>query len=153
MAFCALVAGLPCGSALAHVETAIRLEGKTLVGLPSRYSLAELDLEALRLRINGHAMKFSPLMRSFFIRQPYGSELSASWYHGGPPYLVLHITPKGRDYSYNLVFELDTLRVDISVDLRGFDATAQGWPNMQRLSIKLSDFERKQINDSIKNMR
>src|SRR5678815_466511 len=98
MAFCALIAGLLCASASAHVETVIRLEGKKLVGLPSRYSLAELDLEDLRLRINGHAMKFSPLLRSFFLRQPYDLELSASWYHEGPPYLVLHVTPKGRDY-------------------------------------------------------
>jgi hypothetical protein len=153
MAFFALVAGMPCGLASAHVETIIRLEGNKLFGLPSRYTHAELDLKALCLRINRHEIEFPPLLRSFFLRQPYDLEISASWYHEGPPYLVLRITPKGRDYSYDLGFELDTLSVDISVELRGFDSTAEGWPNMQRLSIALDDFDKKQINDSIKDVR
>jgi hypothetical protein len=152
-----LLATALCGRLLAHQDVLIRLEGKTLVGLPHQYSPAELDLEAFRLRVGQHVMEFSPLLQSFFRRQPYDLRVSASWYHGNedgglPPYLALHITPKRRDYAYRLLFALDTLRlIDISVDLHG----SQGPPEtytMQHLRIALSDFERKQIEESIKDV-
>src|SRR5436190_23376071 len=114
-----LVSAMASSSAFAHVDTIIELKGKALVGLPSEYAPAELDLEAFRLRIGHHVMEFSPLLRSFFKRQPYDLQVLASWYHEGPPYIVLAITPKGRDYSYKVALALDTLRlVGLSVDLR-----------------------------------
>ena len=113
---CVVAGAMPCASLFAHVDTIIQLEGKTLVGLPKQYSPAELDLETFRLRVGGHVMQFSPLLRSFFQRQPYDLKVLASWYHdnddgSSPPYLVLEITPKGRDYSYSVAFALDTLRL------------------------------------------
>ena len=144
-------------SLLAHQDTIIRLEGNTLIGLPSQYSPAELDLEALRLRIGRHSMLFSPLLRSLFRRQPYDLQVLASWYHDNedgslPPYLTLHITPKGRDYSYGITLALDTLRlIDISVALRG-SAGSPETLTMQSLRVAISDFEKKQIEESIKDV-
>jgi hypothetical protein len=155
---CLLVVLGSCRSLLAHQDTIIRLEGKTLIGLPSQYSPAELDLKALRLRIGRHVMEFSPLLKSFFRRQPYDLQVLASWYHDNkdgslPPYLTLHITPKGRDYSYGVMFVLDTLRViDVSVALRGSEGPPETF-TMQSLRIALSDFEKKQIEESIKDVR
>jgi hypothetical protein len=148
-----LIGAFSCGPLFAHQETIIRLEGKTLVGLPSKYSPAELDLEALRLRIGGHVMEFSPLLRSFFKRQPYDLAVSASWYHDGPPYLVLEVTPKGRDYSYGIVLPLDTLlSPDIYVKLRGTLGPPETF-TMQTLQIALSDFDKKQIAELVKDVR
>src|ERR1700722_19475063 len=118
---CLVACAMPCD---AHVDTIIQLRGKTLVGLPGQYSPAELDLEAFRLRVGRHVMQFSPLIRSFFQRQPFNLQVLASWYHDDPPgelppYLVLEITPKGRDYTYHVTLALDTLRLlDLSVALR-----------------------------------
>ena len=153
-----LLATALCGPLLAHQDALVQLEGKTLVGLPRQYSPAELDLEAFRLRIGQHVMEFSPLLQSFFRRQPYDLQVRASWYHANedgslPPYLTLHITPKGRDYTYRVLFALDTLRlIDISVDLRGSEGPPETY-TMQHLRIALSDFERKQIEESIKIVR
>jgi len=155
---CLLAALALCRSLSAHQDTIIRLEGRTLIGLPNQYSPAELDLEALRLRIGRHSMVFSPLLRSFFRRQPYDLQVLASWYHDNedgslPPYLTLHITPKGRDYSYDVVFALDTLRViDVSVALRGSKGPPETF-TVQSLRIALSDFEKKQIEESVKDVQ
>ncbi len=155
---CVVLLALSRSCAFAHQNTIIRLEGKTLVGLPSQYSPAELDLDALRLRIGGHVMVFPPLLRSFFQRQPYDLEVSASWYHGDdggtlPPYIVLQITPRGRDYSYSVALALDTLRlIDLSVSLRG-SAGPPETLTMQTLRIALTDFDKKQIDESIRDVR
>jgi hypothetical protein len=135
----------------------IVLDGKKLVGLPAEYSPAELDLDAFRLRIGRHAMEFTPLLRSFFQRQPYDLDVSASWYHDedgtSPPYIVLHITPKGRDYSYSVVLALRTLRVvDISVTLRGSPGPPET-DTMQTLRVALTDYEKQQIKNSVKSVR
>ena len=143
---------------LGHQNTVVRLEGKKLVGLPAEYSPAELDLDAFRLRIGRHLMEFTPLLRSFFERQPYDLEVSASWYHDDadgtlPPYIVLQVTPKGRDYSYSVALALDTLRlIDISISLRG----AAGPPEtntMQTLQVALTEYEKQQIKKSVTSVR
>jgi hypothetical protein len=148
----AAIGFISCAAAFAHVDTGIELKGKTLVGLPSQYSPAELDLEAFRIRIGHHVMEFSPFLSSFFRRQPYDLQVLASWYHEGPPYLVLQITPKGRDYSYDVVLSLDTLRLlGLSVDLRSAKEPPEGF-TMQTLPIELTDFQKKQIDESIKDV-
>ncbi|MEY2482371.1 MAG: hypothetical protein QOK24_899 [Verrucomicrobiota bacterium] len=151
---CLLVALVSGHSLSAHQDTLIRLEGNTLIGLPAQYSPAELDLEALRLRIGRHAMVLSPLLKSFFRRQPYDLQIVSSWYHDNqdgslPPYLSLHIKPKGRDYSYRIMLALDTLHVlDVSIALQGSEGPPETF-TLQRLRIALSDFEKKQIEESI----
>ncbi len=147
-----------CTGAFAHQDTIIRLEGKALVGLPSQYSPAELDLEAFRLQIGRRVMQFSPMLRGFFLRQPYDLKVSASWYHENdyvtlPPYLVLHVTPKGRDYTYRVLLALDTLRlIDVSVDLRGSAGPPETF-TIQTLRIDLSDYDKKLIEESVKDVR
>lgn len=120
LCFCVLVF-LPCSSLLAHSDTTVRLEHKKLVGLPKQYTPAELDVNAFRLKIKDHEMEFSPLLKSFF-DLPHDLTLSASWYHESdilPPYLLLHILPKKKDFSFQLLINLDTLDlIEASVVLR-----------------------------------
>ena len=151
---CLAMAAASCASASAHVDRIIRLEGKALVGLPAEYSPAELDLEALRLRIGDHVMEFPPPLRGFFERQPYDLVVSASWFHDDddtlPPYLLLGITPEGRDYSYSVVLALDTLRLlDIRVTLRGPAGPPEAWSE-ETLHIALRDDQKEQFERSVK---
>jgi hypothetical protein len=152
---CLIACAMRCD---AHVDTIIELRGKALVGLPTQYSPAELDLEAFRLRVGGHAMDFSDLLKSFFQRQPYTLQILASWYHDDPsgqlpPYLVLQITPKGRDYTYHVLLALDTLRLlDLSVALRSSRVPPEKFSE-QTLRIALTDLQRKEIDDSIRDVR
>ena len=147
-----------CGSLSADVDTIVHLKGKALVGLPTQYSPAELDLEAFRLRVGPHVMEFTPLLRGFFQRQPYDLQISGSWYSDheqgrSPPYLLLEITPKGRDYTYRVTFDLNTLRLlGTSVTLRSSTAPPDAFTE-QTLQIALTDLERKQIDESIKVVR
>jgi hypothetical protein len=152
---CLVACAMPCD---AHVDTIIQLRGKTLVGLPSQYSPAELDLEAFRLRVGRHVMQFSPLIREFFERQPYDLQVLASWYHDDssshlPPYLVLAITPKGRDYTYHVALALDTLRLlDVSVRLRSSKVPPDKFTE-ETLQIALTDLQKKEIEQSVKDVR
>jgi hypothetical protein len=150
-----LLSVILCGSVSADVDTIVHLEGTALVGLPTRYSPAELDLESYRLRVGRHVMEFSPLLRSFFERQPYELQILGSWDSDhepdrSPPYLLLEITPKSRDYTYRVTFDLNTLHLlGISVTLRGSAAPPDAF-TAQTLQIALTDLERKQIAESIK---
>ncbi len=120
------------------------------MGLPSTYQPAELDLKAFRLRIKNHVMDFSPLLKSFF-DLPYDLEITSSWFHDPhilPPYLALHIHPKQKDYSYGVLFALDTLRViEVTVVLHESKSTTQ------RLDIALSDGQKQDIRNSIRKIR
>jgi hypothetical protein len=138
------------GSLLAHEDTIIGLENKKLVGLPKEYTPAELDLKNFRIRIKDHAMVFSPLLKSLF-DQPYDLRIFASWYHDRkilPPYLLLRIQPKKKDFRYELLLSLDTLAlVQLSVVLQESDSATR------RLPIALSDAEKEEIRKSIKKIR
>ena len=130
----------------AHVDTAIQLQGTRLAGLPENYSPAEFNAKAFRLRIGTHAMTFSPFLRSLF-DQPHELSISASWYHQRstlPPYLVLHIKPKKKDFSYSILFNMDTLDViEVSVVLREAGGT------IRYLPVALSDRQKEDIRKSI----
>jgi hypothetical protein len=147
-----------CRSLSADVDSVVRLEGRTLVGLPTQYAPAELDLEALHLRVGRHAMEFCPFLRGFFKRQPYDLQILGCWSSnqargGSPPYLVLEITPKARDYTYRLKFDLNTLRLlGISVALRSATVPPEAF-TVQTLQVALTDLERKEIDDSIRVVR
>ena len=150
---CALTGALCCAPVLAHQDRVIRLQGTTLVGLPREYLPAELNLEALSLRIGDHIMEFPPLLRGFFERQPYDLEVSASWDHDDgdtlPPYLVPGVTPKERGYSYIVVLALDTLRLlDLRVILRGPPYPPEAWSE-QSLHIELRDDQKEQFERSV----
>jgi hypothetical protein len=139
-----------CNSLLAHEDTLIGLETKKLVGLPKEYTPAELDLKDFRIRIKDHAMAFSSLLKSLF-DQPHDLRISASWYHDRkilPPYLLLSIQPKKKDFRYELLLNLDTLAlVQLSVVLQESDLTTR------HLAIALSDAEKEDIRKSITKIR
>lgn len=127
------LAALPM--AQAHEDATIRLKGTKLVGLPEKYAPAEFDRVECRLRIGKHERKFPPLLRSLF-EQPSDLHVTASWENNKrlPPYIALNIYPKGRDFSYKLLFNLDTLEViEVYVVLNISESISQ------RLPIKLED--------------
>jgi hypothetical protein len=134
----------------AHEDTLIQLKETTLVGLPDNYSPAELNLKAFRRRIGSHVMRFSPFLKSI-VDQPHDLRISASWYHERailPPYLVLHINPKKKDFSYDVLFNLDTLDViELSVILQESDSSSR------RLPVALSDQDKEDIRKSVETLK
>jgi hypothetical protein len=94
-------------------------------------------------------MEFSPFLRSLFpTEQRFDLMITASWYHTWsslPPYIVLHIDPKGKDFSYEILLNLDTLDViRVSVVLKEFDSTTRYVP------VELSESQKQDIKKSIK---
>ena len=133
----------------AHMDQIIELKGTTLIGLPKDYAPAELEMTAFRLRIGKHEMTFSPYLQNLF-EQPHDLRIYASW-KGNltlPPYIYLHIQPKEKDYSYELVFNLGTLDViELSVVLK--KSGSKTWT----LPIALNDRIRKEIRESIRTVK
>ena len=144
-----LISAWPC-LLHAHEDTLIQLKGTTLVGLPKDYAPAELDMKAFRLRIGKRQMTFSPYLKNFFA-QPHDLRISASWYHDSailPPYILLHIQPKKKDFSYDLLLNLRTLEViELSVVLQTSDSTKWDLP------IGLRDDWKKDIKESIQKLK
>jgi hypothetical protein len=138
------------GSLLAHEDTIIGLESGKLIGLPKEYTPAELDLKGFRIRIKDHAMAFSPFLKSLF-DEPYDLRIFASWYHDRkilPPYLLLRIQPKKKDFRYELLLSLDTLALlQLSKVLQESDSTSRYLP------IALTDTQKEEISKSIKKIR
>ena len=108
-----LIAVSGCVSSVhAHVDTIIQLRGNNLVGLPPRYAPAEFDTKTLRLKIGTHSKELSPWLKGLF-ELPHDLEFSASWYHERspslPPYLLITISPKHKDFRYGILVALETL--------------------------------------------
>jgi hypothetical protein len=139
-----------CSALLAHKDRLIELKGTRLVGLPEKFTRAELDLKAGELRIGHRAMTFSPLLKSLF-DQPHELVISASWYHDPetlPPYICLHIKPREKDFCYEILLNLETLElIEVSVSLRESAATTR------RLRIALSDDQLRAIRNSIRTVK
>jgi hypothetical protein len=139
-----------CDSLLAHVDTLIQLKNNRLVGLPEKFTPAELDLTAGRLRIGHHAMTFSPFLKSLF-DQPHDLDIAASWYHDPktlPPYISLRIKPKMKDFRYSILLNLETLElIEVSVTLRESATTTR------RLPIAISDDQKQAIRRSIRTLK
>lgn len=110
--FVALTLAALAGSVDAHEDTIIRLHGTQLVGLPAKYSPAEFDTKMLRLTIGKHSKELSPWLKGLF-ELPHDLELSASWYHqlspALPPYLLIEISPRHKDFRYGILVALDSL--------------------------------------------
>jgi hypothetical protein len=138
------------GKAPAHEDHIIKIKDDKLVGLPDKYAPAEISLKESRLRIGDHVMVFSPLLKSLF-DLPHDLKLTASWYHDPkivPPYLVIAIQPKGKDFSYKLMLNLDTLDlIELSVTLRESEKSTRLLP------IALSDEEKEDIRKSVRKVR
>lgn len=98
----------------AHQDRIIELKNGRLVGLPDQYQPAYFDLENKSLQIGTNRIIFPPCVSTYFPdNEKYKLFITSSWYHSSdllPPYIVFHIRPQNRDYNYELVFELDTLK-------------------------------------------
>jgi hypothetical protein len=131
-----LWAAQPIHSLVAHEDTIIRLEGTQLVGLPQQYQPAELDVRAYRIRIRGQTKEFSPWLKSIF-DQPHELRISASWYNYSilPPYLLLSITPAGKNYTYQILVDMDAVRLIEVKKARQSGGGTTFFP------IELSDFD------------
>jgi len=101
-------------SSEAHQDKIIELNNGKLVGLPDQYQPAYFDLEKKSLQIGTNRIIFPPCVTTYFPNsEKYKLLITSSWYHSSellPPYIVFHIRPQNRDYNYELVFELDTLK-------------------------------------------
>ena len=142
--------GSPC-FLHANVDRVIEIKGTALIGLPERYAPAKLEMTAFRLRIGKHEMTFSPYLKNLF-EQPHDLRITASWDHEPegilPPYLNLQIQPKGRDYSYKLLLNLDTLDViELPIILKTSDSKT--W----ELPVELNDRLKKEIGESTRTLK
>jgi len=118
-AICLFVTGTLQTVVLAHEDTLITLKGTALVGLPAKYAPAEFDEKAFRLRVGGHAITLHPFLQTLFYF-PHDLHISASWYHDPkilPPYILLRIQPKTRQFQYEILFNLESLKL-IHVEIR-----------------------------------
>ncbi|MEA3210223.1 MAG: hypothetical protein QOE70_3280 [Chthoniobacter sp.] len=149
-AVCSLVMAALHSALLAHEDTYIEIKGSALVGLPAKYAPAEFDQKAFRLRIGKHAMTLHPFLQSFF-DSPHDLRVSASWYHDShtlPPYLLLRIQPKKRDFRYNILFNLDTLElIELSVTLQESESTSR------ELAVEMTDEGKAAIRDTIETLK
>lgn len=99
-------------SASAHMDTIIELEDGKLVGLPEEYQPAEFDIEKGALRLGPRVFQFSEYLRSLFPKDGrYKLSFSSSWYHSDyvdmPSYLAIDIRPRGKDFHYHLLIDMD----------------------------------------------
>jgi len=103
-------------SANAHQDTIIkRAANGALSGLPEQYQPAILSLDESFLQIGSNKIIFPPCIAKYFPSQgEYEVGITASWYHGPmsglPPYISIKIHPQGKDYSYGLLIDLDTVK-------------------------------------------
>jgi len=107
----------------AHEDKILTLSDGQITGLPKRYEPASLDIGSGTLRIGTREIILSPSLRALFPEDgSYDLRITASWYHEPeiiPYYIALHITPKGRDFSYVILLNLDSLEpIRVQVELR-----------------------------------
>jgi hypothetical protein len=134
----------------AHEDVLITLKDGRLEGLPEQYQPAHFDEEKKVLRIAKHEMVFPPYLESLFPKEGnYQLRFTSSWYHGDfgglPPYLNLQITPKNRDFGYNILFDLNSLQV-IWINVTIFES-----PHSTRyFQISLSPDQKKSLADAVR---
>ena len=99
-----------------HAESkrhTLTLKNNQLIGLPKEYQPATFNLEENTLRIKNHEMKFPAYITSIIPSEAYELKFISSWSHDNPlyppEYLEIEIVTKGRDVSYHLVFDMNTL--------------------------------------------
>jgi len=126
-------------AAAAHQDTVLKLSEGVLTGLPKKYEPAKFDLSRKVLTIGGKELRFPAVLHRLFpddhIAAPYGDPVvikgtpyelafSASWYHdlsGLPPYLSIRIAPKNRDFAFEILIDLDTLKfIRVEANIKDF---------------------------------
>ncbi len=97
-------------------------------------------------------MDFSPFLQSLFPENnEYDLEISSSWYHKSstlPPYICFHIKPRKKDFSYQILINMNTLGVlEVSVVLK------ESTNSTRYLTIELSDQLIEDITKSIRKVK
>lgn len=128
IALAILSLAIGCGLASAHQDTPLQLKDGVLEGLPKVFQPARFDLEKKVLTIGGKNLELPPTLRRWFPDDhtadtfaepqkgiPYDLSFSASWYHGLsstlPPYLQIRITPKERDFCFEIIVDIQSLKI------------------------------------------
>ena len=112
----------------AHQDRVITMDGKKLVELPEKFQPATFDVASGVLSIARKELTLTPFLKGL-LEEPatYDLEMGASWYHelsDLPPYLSIHIKPKGRDYSYHILIDMAGVKVlEVEVWLEGKETT------------------------------
>ncbi|WP_371195585.1 hypothetical protein [Glaciecola sp. SC05] len=99
-------------SAFSHVDTILKLEGGSLIGLPEEFSPASMDIAQGILEIAGKRLKFPDCISNFFDFRSEDLLITASWYHETldgslPAYITLGTTEQYPDNS--LVIDIENL--------------------------------------------
>jgi hypothetical protein len=118
-----------CGRVSAHQDTPLELKEGVLIGLPKVFQPAAFDRDKKVLTIGGKQLELSPVLKRLFPDNrevdffgktdkkdsiPYDLSFSASWYHGPstlPPYLQIRITPKERNFRFEILVDIQALRI------------------------------------------
>lgn len=107
-----------------HQDTPLELDKQgNICGLPEEFGNAVFNLEKRYLKINDKEIVFPQCIMLYFnIHKNPKLSLSASWYHSKkimPYYLNFMISQKGKDYTYNVLVNLETLElIDVSFNLK-----------------------------------
>jgi hypothetical protein len=120
---------LMLSTASAHSDTPLTWTNGELKGLPKEFQPAGFDFKKRELTLRGKQLRMPGQLRGVFtdeIRKdslhrekkeawpPVGLMFSASWYHGPselPPYLNVHVAPKGMDYRYEILVDMEKVAI------------------------------------------
>ena len=104
-----------CVPVEAHQDRIIELKNGKLIGFPDKYHPAYFDLQKKSLQIGSNKFIFPQCVSRYFPENDkFELFITSSWYHdlkNIPPYMVIRIQPLKKEYTYELVFELDTLKI------------------------------------------
>jgi len=107
-----------------HQDRILKIDKKgNITGLPKEYMPAKFDKNKNLLRIKDKELELPVCINRFFnIHENPQLQLSASWYHSKeimPYYLNFEIYQNNKDYTYNILIDLETLKliyVDLSIN-------------------------------------
>ena len=128
---------LLCGVAVAHQDTRLKFEDGKIIGLPESYLPASFNVEELSVTIAAKKLilpeVFQRLLRTDVSPDPFDGprklesvpctySFSASWYHENlnvglppdlalPPYILISIFPTGRAFHFELLIDMDHLKI------------------------------------------
>ena len=129
------------GVATGHQDTKLEYKEGNILGLPAQYSPASFDTKDLELTIAGKRFILPEEIRRVLLEDisvdPFDSgprtfktvpctfSFTASWYHSKlngdlPPYIVVTVSPKNAECSFEVLVDMDALRaIQADVSIKG----------------------------------